>query len=570
MPRWMKQLAAVLLSWFWLVPTLLLGIAGGHVHAQTNNASDAPAHHDPVSQLPVTPQTAFTHLEHNGQTYYFISKGSLQAFTQSLANPSVTPRVRLRGGWYPWVPYQYSEQQEQTGQQQLQGLDVAILREIADDLGIDIELNEVSWQQHQLDLRQGVRDVAAGAFRTAQRQKYAYYSIPYRKETNSLYLPKKSPHGFSFKTPEEMVEHFQKIGFRLGVVAGYAYVGTTINDYVRAQAGTPLIVPAQTEEENFHNLFSGKIDGFLTDRVVGATLAWKHGWMKRVQEYARMQPAADIYLIFSRASTSPALVEAFNRSLRRLKESGRYRQLVSEYVFPVLLLQTIEREWFFSIDILGTIAFAISGVILARRGKFDFFGALLLAALPAIGGGAIRDVLVARSPISAIRTPHYLYAILITVVIGFALLRMHDFLKKHGRWGKYALLQQRANRTFASATELSDALGLAAFTVVGVVVAVEAQFDPLWLWGPLLATISTTGGGILRDMISREREIAAIRGSFYPIVSVIWGFFLSAALIWQTTRINPDEIFAAVIITLVGALCTRLLAIRFRWKTPLY
>ena len=529
-----KQLAAVLLPRTWFVATLLLGIAWGQANAQTSDSIEPP---HPASTPPKT---------------------------------SAAQRLQVRGGWYPWVPYQYMDQQEQTGQQHLQGLDVALLREIAENLGIHIELNKISWQQHQLDLQKGVRDVAAGAFRTKQREEYAYYSIPYRKETNALYLPKKSPHHFSFKTPEEMVQHFQKIGFRLGVVAGYAYVGTVINHYVRTQAATPLIVPAQTEEENFHNLFSGKIDGFLTDRVVGATLAWKHGWMKRVKEYSHMQPAADIHLMFSRKSTSPALVEAFNQSLLRLKENGRYHQLVSEYVFPVLLLQTIEKEWFFSIDILGTIAFAISGVILAHRGKFDFFGALLLAALPAIGGGTIRDVLVSRTPIGALRTPYYLYAVLITVLLGFALLRIHKVVKKYSQPDKQALLQERATRIFALATQLFDAVGLAAFTVVGVVVAVEAQFAPLWLWGPLLATISSTGGGILRDIISNEPKIAAIRGSFYPIVSVIWGFFLSVALMWQTTRINPDEIFLAVIITLIGALCTRLLAIRFRWKTPLY
>ncbi|MEM7589748.1 MAG: TRIC cation channel family protein, partial [Myxococcota bacterium] len=550
------------------VTYVYLAVAFACANAWASNSTSQDTHRDPISGLPVTPETAFGQSVHEGKTVYFVSKRSLQTFEKN-PKKNIDPLLVL-GGWYPWMPYQYLQEKKETGKKELQGLDIAVLREVAKDLGIEIQFDQVSWKQHQLDIQDGSRDLAAGAFRTPQRETFAYYSIPYRKETNALYLPKKTPHRFRFKTPEEMVEHFKKIEFRLGVVAGYAYVGDTLNNYVRKHTGTPLIVPAQTEEENFYHLFNGKIDGFLTDRVVGATLAWKHGWMDRVQEYSRVQPQADIYLIFSKESTSPSLVQAFNQSLKRLKDNGRYQELVSEYVFPVLLLQTIEREWFFSIDILGTIAFALSGVILARRGKFDFFGALLLAALPALGGGAIRDVLVSRIPIGTIRTPHYLYAILITVSLGFMLLRIHGLIKKYSRSSRYAQLEQRAIRILTSATELFDALGLAAFTIIGVVVAVEAQFKPLWLWGPLLATISTTGGGILRDLISHEPQIKTIRGSFYPIVSILWGLFLSGALILQTTRINPDEIFLAVIITLIGAFCTRLLAIWLNWKTPLY
>ena len=58
-----------------------------------------------------------------------------------------------------------------------------------------------------------------------------------------------------------------------------------------------------------------------------------------------------------------------------------------------MLGATVGQRWFFTIDILGTIAFAISGILLARQGGYSLFGAFVLASLPAVGGGIIRDVI---------------------------------------------------------------------------------------------------------------------------------------------------------------------------------
>lgn len=104
----------------------------------------------------------------------------------------------------------------------------------------------------------------------------------------------------------------------------------------------------------------------------------------------------------------------------------------------------------------------------------------MLAALPACGGGILRDLVLGRAPVGFARTPLYLALILATVGLGYLVFLLIDCLPeptKHSRRARLA-------RHTALAIEVFDALGLASFIVTGVVVAVEMEKSPLYLWGP--------------------------------------------------------------------------------------
>jgi polar amino acid transport system substrate-binding protein len=113
-------------------------------------------------------------------------------------------------------------------------------------------------------------------------------------------------------------------------------------------------------------------------------------------------------------------------------------------------------------------------------------------------------------------------------------------------------------------------LGLAAFTIIGVAVAVESKSTPLWVWGPLLAVLTGAGGGIIRDVVRGDAKNPSLKGSFYPEIALIWGAILSLFLDWQTHRLDLDEVFLATIITLVGAFLTRILVIFLDVRSPLF
>ena len=132
------------------------------------------------------------------------------------------------------------------------------------------------------------------------------------------------------------------------------------------------------------------------------------------------------------------------------------------------------------LDLIGVAVFAVSGVLVAARSGMDLLGGLALAALTAIGGGTLRDVLLNRHPIFWIRDARYLWVILAAAGLTMACI---TFLPPPG----HSLL-------------IADALGLALFAISGAQIA-ESAGHP-FLIVVLMGTMTGTAGGVLRDVMS--------------------------------------------------------------------
>ena len=124
----------------------------------------------------------------------------------------------LRGGWYPWDPYQYREYRH--GVSILTGFDVEIERALARIMRVEISLPPITWEGHLAALADGRADIASGATASEERSAFAYVSKPYRTETDVLILPKGAGRRYPFRTVEQMLDTFAKQRFRLGVIAG--------------------------------------------------------------------------------------------------------------------------------------------------------------------------------------------------------------------------------------------------------------------------------------------------------------------------------------------------------------
>jgi polar amino acid transport system substrate-binding protein len=123
-----------------------------------------------------------------------------------------------------------------------------------------------------------------------------------------------------------------------------------------------------------------------------------------------------------------------------------------------------------------------------------------------------------------------------------------------------------------SAVALFDAVGLAAFTVIGAIVAVDANVQPLWLWGPLFAALTGAGGGILRDVIRADVDNPGLKGSFYAEVALIWGLVFSLLLNWYSgfEQYYTEHITAMVIFVFLGALGTRMFVFHHKIRSPMF
>lgn len=460
----------------------------------------------------------------------------------------------LLNGWYLWDPYQYEEQPGKS--ETLTGLDVQLVRAISKKVGKRVLYEPVSWKHHLLDLKEGKRDFAAGATYTRERAEFAYYSVPYRYEENSLFVPREKEGSYSFKNVDEMLAFFEAARFRVGVIDGFIYADPKINEWLEKPEHQDQILRVPDDTVNLENLLEGKVDGFLADRVVGATVIWRAKKGVHVSE-VRLGIKTPIHLIFSKKTTPLSLVEKFNQAIEKIEKTDEYAQIISWYWHPVLLLQTIDSGWFRLVDYLGIVAFAISGLVIAYRDQATLFGAFIFAVLPSLGGGIIRDLIFDRRPVGALQSPVYLGLVILTVLVGFLLIRVRE--RYSARDNKP--FEESARDDFAASQHvlvICDAMGLAAFTVTGILVSLMAKASPLWLWGSFFAFLTGAGGGILRDSLSKDRYIVSLRGAIYPEVAVLWGFLLSVFLIYQSHTIDADPLKWAVGITVIGAFATRL------------
>jgi polar amino acid transport system substrate-binding protein len=315
------------------------------------------------------------------------------------AKPELHARIsdsgQLRGGWYPWDPYQYRDYRR--GVPILTGFDVEIERALARVMSVEILLPEIAWEDHLAALSAGTADIAAGATASEARGRYVYFSKPYRTETDVLILPRDASGRYPFRTIEQMLDTFTKQKFRLGVVAGFVYADDRVNAFIADEAHRDQIVPVPNDAQNLRNLLAGVIDGFLADRIAAATTAWRRQEGGRIEEHP-LRFSTNIHFMLSRATQTPQMLARLNDAIDELRRSGELRRIADFYALPVLINQTLDSQWFRLLTFIGIIAFALSGVVLAYAGQYTLFGALILASLPAVGGGIVRDLLLQRDP----------------------------------------------------------------------------------------------------------------------------------------------------------------------------
>ncbi len=197
-------------------------------------------------------------------------------------------------------------------------------------------------------------------------------------------------------------------------------------------------------------------------------------------------------------------------------------------------------------EMLGTIAFAISGAMIAMRKKMDIFGVCMLGLVTATGGGMVRDITLGRTPPSIFSSPIYIAAaILASIVV---------FLPPLRAW------LGRDHRLFDSVLLLADSLGLGTFTVHGLKVALDAGFSgniPLPIFS---AAITGVGGGVFRDLFAGERPYIFIK-HIYACASIA-----GAALCLMLRGLIGDR--AAMLVSGLAIVGVRLFAAKLHLNLP--
>ena len=176
--------------------------------------------------------------------------------------------------------------------------------------------------------------------------------------------------------------------------------------------------------------------------------------------------------------------------------------MISNFIFPDILL--------YLLDMVGVIACAIAGTLLAQHKGFDIAGCILVSMVNAIGGGTLRDMALDRHPLFWMTDLNYVIVITVTSLILQIFFHLYHKIDK--------------------ALKFFDAIGLAAFSVIGFKVALAQDVSPVI--AVMMGVWTAIIGGLLRDIICNEiplllqREIyitASIAGSLTYLALDYWG-----------------------------------------------
>ncbi|MBB2147070.1 trimeric intracellular cation channel family protein [Pedobacter sp. LMG 31464] len=191
------------------------------------------------------------------------------------------------------------------------------------------------------------------------------------------------------------------------------------------------------------------------------------------------------------------------------------------------------------IEILGTVAFAISGSFAAMQRRLDPFGVLIIAFVTSIGGGTVRDLLLGDTPVAWMRDVNYCLLILVTSLLTI-------FFKTQIKKFKVTLF-------------LFDSLGLGLFTLVGVQKGIVFGLSP----GICVALGTITGcfGGVIRDTLLNTIPLI-FRKEIYATACILGGVLYFALLYFNLKADVAKIIVIAFIFTL------RIIVVRYKLALP--
>ena len=191
------------------------------------------------------------------------------------------------------------------------------------------------------------------------------------------------------------------------------------------------------------------------------------------------------------------------------------------------------------LDILGIIAFAISGSLVAMRKRLDPFGVFIIAFATSVGGGTLRDVLIGAQPVFWMKNTKIIFIIVASYIVAVLFRKYLKYLNK-------SLL-------------LFDTIGLGLYTIMGTEIGLKADFHPIIIIA--IATMSASFGGVIRDILCNEVPVI-FREEIYATACV---FGSITYLILHHFNMNESIVYMAtsgVVITI------RLTAVIFHLSLP--
>ncbi|MBQ0067892.1 MAG: trimeric intracellular cation channel family protein [Phascolarctobacterium sp.] len=200
----------------------------------------------------------------------------------------------------------------------------------------------------------------------------------------------------------------------------------------------------------------------------------------------------------------------------------------------------------FIFDIIGTVAFALSGAFVALKKEMDVFGVVILALTTAVGGGMVRDIILGLTPPMALVNPVYSFVAMGTGALTFVYTKLEFQIGLHKTIADWML-------------NFTDAVGLGSFTVTGIAIAQNVS-EGNWFLCLFVGVVTGIGGGILRDLFAGDIPFVFVK-FFYASASLIGGIVCIAVWNWF---VEWQCMLAGAVVTVALRVC----AMCYHWKLP--
>lgn len=191
------------------------------------------------------------------------------------------------------------------------------------------------------------------------------------------------------------------------------------------------------------------------------------------------------------------------------------------------------------IDLIGTLVFAISGVLAAVEKKFDLVGAIIIGLVTAVGGGTLRDMMIGETPVGWMKDINYLIVIFASVPLCY--------------YFRNTILKLRKS------VFLFDTIGIGLFTIFGLQKTLDVGLSPVV--AIMMGITSAVFGGVIRDVLSNEVPLI-FRKEIYASACFAGAIvFLSLEHFFAGAHFN---IFLSILVVFI----IRYLAVTKKWALP--
>ena len=203
----------------------------------------------------------------------------------------------------------------------------------------------------------------------------------------------------------------------------------------------------------------------------------------------------------------------------------------------------------FVLEMIGTVAFALSGAMVAIQKRLDLLGILVLGITTAVGGGMIRDLIIGVHPPMIFVKPVYVVVSAIFILILFLIIKVNHSSPKFLESALYETL-----------FNLMDAIGLGVFTVVGVNSVMNNDMNHMLFLKIFLGVITGVGGGLIRDMMANETP-GILRKHVYACASIVGA--VCYIILYDWLRSGTAMVLSVILVVVI-----RVLAKHYEWNLP--